>query len=160
MSIPSGSPAHTLGRLGRWWRWAVACLGLGLVIAGSVWGQDDAFPFGPFRMYSTRDDPNAPVVTTQVEAITAAGRRLTLSGPESGLRRAEVEGQLARFVAHPALLGALADAYHRRHPDQTLTRVDVVRRAYPLHGGRASGDVRSSVLATWRQHGSAPVDQP
>ena len=39
---------------------------LGLLLAGTVWGDDDAFPFGPFRMYSTRNDPNAPVISTRV----------------------------------------------------------------------------------------------
>lgn len=122
---------------------------LALVFAGSLWGSDSDFPLGPFRMYSTRDDPNAPVVTTQIEGTTADGERFTVSGPESGLRRAEVEGELGRFVRTPALLGSLAAAYDRHHPDSPLVRLDVVRRDYPLHRGRATGTQRTTVLASW-----------
>lgn len=148
------SPATSerqVSRLARWWRLGVTALVLVLVFAGTLWGQDADFPFGPFRMYSTRDDPNAPVVTTQIEATTVAGRHLTLSGPESGLRRAEVEGQLGRFVRNPALLGSLAVAYQRHHPGSTLARVQVVRRDYPLRNGRATGTERTIVLASWSQ---------
>lgn len=135
--------------MGRWWRLAATTVVLALVLAGTLWGHDSAFPFGPFRMYSTRDDPNAPVVTTQLEGRTAAGEQVTISGTETGLRRAEVEGQLDRFVQDPSLLATVAAAYDRTHPETRLSRVEVVRRAYPLEGGRASGSVHRTVLASW-----------
>jgi hypothetical protein len=141
--------AQVGARVGRWWRHAAVAAVLTLVLAGTLWGQDDAFPFGPFRMYSTRDDPNAPVVTTQIEGTTASGARVTISGTETGLRRAEVEGQLDRFVRDPELLATVAASYDRTHPGSRLTRVEVVRHAYPLRGGRSDGSVRRRVLASW-----------
>ncbi|HEY9391343.1 MAG TPA: hypothetical protein VIR27_16460 [Mycobacteriales bacterium] len=152
MARGSGAPEPPGSRLGRFasaWRLVATGLGLALVFTGTVWGQDDDFPFGPFRMYSTRDSPNAPVVTTQIEATTVSGRHLTISGPATGLRRAEVEGQLGRFVAEPALLGSLAQAYQRLHPDNPLARVEIVRRDHPLRQGRATGAERTTVLASW-----------
>lgn len=145
-SEPAG---RGIGRLARYWRLAAAAVVLALVFAGTLWGSDSDFPVGPFRMYSTRDDPNAPVATTGIEATTPAGTRLRISGPETGLRRAEVEGQLGRFVDDPSLLGSLAAAYQRHHPGSVLSRVEVVRRDYPLRHGRATGAVRTTVLASW-----------
>lgn len=145
-----GGAVRACGRVGTAWRLAVTGGVLVLVATGTVWGQDSAFPFGPFRMYSTRNDPNAPVVTTQIEAVTVdGGRRITISGTETGLRRAEVEGQLKRFVQEPELLATVAAAYERRHPGDRLARVEVVRRDHPLRAGRATGEERATVLTTW-----------
>jgi hypothetical protein len=100
---------------------------LALVTAGSIWGNDDTFPFGPFRMYSTRADPNAPVVSTRVVGLTAAGEEVKLSGGAVGLRRAEFEGQLDRIAEQPELLGLLADSFAEAHPSAPeLTAVQVV----------------------------------
>ncbi|HEY9473828.1 MAG TPA: hypothetical protein VIS06_08250 [Mycobacteriales bacterium] len=145
----TSEPPDGLGRFARVWRLTATGLGLALVFTGTVWGQDSDFPFGPFRMYSTRDSPDAPVVTTQIEATTVSGRHLTISGPQTGLRRAEVEGQLGRFVADPALLGSLAVAYQRHHPDDPLVRIEIVRHDYPLRQGQATGVERTTVLASW-----------
>src|SRR4029450_13087315 len=93
---------------GRRVRLTAVAIVLALLLAGSLWGDDDEFPFGPFRMYSTRADPNAPVVSTRVVGVTAAGEEVRLSGGEVGVRRAEFEGQLARIVDRPELLGLLA----------------------------------------------------
>ncbi|HEX5495697.1 MAG TPA: hypothetical protein VFX70_14090 [Mycobacteriales bacterium] len=146
---PGPATAVRLGRVARSWRLAATALVLALLFAGTLWGSDSDFPLGPFRMYSTRDSPNAPVATTQIEATTAAGGRVSISGPETGLRRAEVEGQLGRFVGDPALLESLAAAYQRHHPGSVLTQVEVVRRDYSLRRGRATGAVRTTVLAAW-----------
>ena len=102
---------------GRRVRAAVTVIVALLTLAGTFVGQDDDFPFGPFRMYSTRAAPDQPVVSTRVVAVTAAGAEIRLSGGAVGLRRAEFEGQLDRLVADPALLGLLADSYLSRHPD-------------------------------------------
>ena len=50
-------------------------------------------------------------VDARVEAVDAPGRLRVVDEPATGLKRAEVEGQVARFVADPALLGALAEAH-------------------------------------------------
>src|SRR5829696_434096 len=114
---------------------------LALVLAGTVWGDDDAFPFGPFRMYSTRADPDAPVISTRVVGLTAAGEEIRLSGGEVGLRRAEFEGQVDRMRDDPSLLVSLAEVYAERHPDaEELVEVQVIHRRYELDDGRRTGD--------------------
>ena len=46
-------------------RWAVTVIALALLLAGTFVGQDDDFPFGPFRMYSTTAQLNGPVRSTR-----------------------------------------------------------------------------------------------
>lgn len=126
-------------------------LGLGLLLAGTVAGQDDHFPFGPFRMYSTADDPDGRVLSTYLQAVDADGRVVARVGEAHiGLRRAEYEGQLSRVVDDPAVLGELADVFSRRHPDRPRwVELSVVRTAYELVDGVPQGE-SSEVLATWR----------
>ncbi|HVX46675.1 MAG TPA: hypothetical protein VHC49_22470 [Mycobacteriales bacterium] len=119
---------------GRGLRALIAGAALALTLAGTVWGQDRAFPFGPFRM---ADDPAR---SPRVEGLTSDGRRLVITGG-TGLRAAEVEGQLHRFEAHPQLLGPLADAYQRRHHGTRLVAVEIVA---PDHS-------RPAVLARWER---------
>jgi hypothetical protein len=136
-----------LSKAGRAVRLAVTAMVLLLLVAGTVWGDDDEFPFGPFRMYSTRDDPDRPVVTTRVVGITASGGELVLSGGEVGLRLAEFEGQLPRIEDHPQLLALLADAYAHRHPAApALVQMRVMQRRTPLHHGAPSGRTTERVL--------------
>jgi len=120
-----------------------------VTLFGTLHGQDDWFPFGPFRMYSTRDSPHAPVTSTLMQGITSAGRRITINGTETGLRRAEVEGQLGRFEREPALLATIADAYQRRHSGARLGAVEIVVRNYDLTNGAATGHYTQKLLARW-----------
>ena len=62
-----------LSRAGRTTRTAAFAVGLALLLAGTAWGQDDHFPFGPFRMYSTADDPDGAVLSTYLQAVDADG---------------------------------------------------------------------------------------
>ena len=135
------SPAARRGRL------AAVVVVLALVLAGTVWGDDDAFPFGPFRMYSTRNDPNTPVISTRAVGVTAAGEEVRLSGGQVGLRRAEFEGQLPRLEAEPELLALLAESYAERHPDAPdLLEVQVVQRRFELRDGARTGAYEDTVL--------------
>ena len=128
-------------------RGVVSAVVLALLLGGTVWGEDSEFPFGPFRMYSTRADPNQPVVSTSVVGVTADGDELRLSGGETGLRRAEFEGQLPRLVEHPELLGLLAGTYADAHPDvEELVAVRIVQRRHELRDGRRTGAYSDSVL--------------
>jgi hypothetical protein len=137
---------------GRRARLAVTALALGLLLAGTVVGQDDAFPFGPFRMYSTRDDPAGVVVSTRVEAVDATGRVLVVPDIATGLRRAEIEGQVGRFRADPALLAELSRAHDRLHPGQpAYDVVRVVERRYRLRGSRPTGEQTEQVVAQWQR---------
>jgi len=120
-----------------------------------VWGTDAAFPFGPFKMYSTRADPDRPVVSTRVVGMTADGDEVRLSGGEVGLRRAEFEGQLPRLEAEPELLALLAESYAAHHPGaEPLVEVRVVQRRHQLEDGRRTGEVTDSVLVAQRLEGA------
>jgi hypothetical protein len=137
----------TLSPAGRLVRLSATVAVLLVLLAGSVWGTDASFPFGPFKMYSTRADPDRPVVSTRVVGLTADGAEVRLSGGEVGLRRAEFEGQLPRLVEQPELLALLADTYTAHHPGaEPLVEVRVVQRRYQLEDGRQTGEVTDSVL--------------
>jgi hypothetical protein len=147
----AGDPAEAdvvvLSPGGRRARLAVTLAVLALVLAGTLWGTDASFPFGPFKMYSTRADANAPVVSTRVVGLTDAGEEVRLSGGEVGLRRAEFEGQLPRMVDDPTLLVTLAETYTRRHPDApSLVEVQVVQRHFELADGLPTGEWTDRVL--------------
>ena len=126
-------------------------VGLALLVAGTVAGQDDHFPFGPFRMYSTADDPDGRVLSTYLQAVDDEGRVVDRVGEHDiGLRRAEYEGQLSRVVEQPEILGELADVFAERHPDRPpWVEVSVVQTAYELVDGVPTRE-RTRVLATWR----------
>jgi hypothetical protein len=148
--LPAEADAVRLSAAGRIWRLVSAAVVLALLLVGTVWGNDSAFPFGPFRMYSTRADPNAPVISTRVVGLTDAGTEVRLSGGEVGLRRAEFEGQLPRLEAHPQLLGLLAQSYAQRHPSAPeLVSVQVVQRHFELRNGTQTGAFSDTVLVAY-----------
>ena len=139
-----------LSDAGRRVRVALTLLLAVLTLAGTFAGQDDDFPFGPFRMYSTRDDPNGTVVSTRVEAVDASGRVRVVDESSTGLRRAEVEGQVGRFRDDPALLGALSRAHARLRPDEPgFVEVRVVERVHELRDSRPTGEQSERVVARW-----------
>lgn len=124
----------------------------GLLLWGTLLGQDDAFPFGPFRMYATRDAPDGWVLSTRVEAVDRTGRVLVVPDSATGLRRAEIEGQAGRFRQDPGLLAAVARAHDRLHPGQpAYDEVRVVQERYRLRDSRPTGERSERVVATWRR---------
>ncbi|MGY1749867.1 hypothetical protein [Modestobacter sp. SYSU DS0511] len=149
--LPAEGEVVRLTSAGRRARLAAAAVVLALLLAGTVWGDDDAFPFGPFRMYSTRANPDTPVTSTRVVGLTPAGTEVRLSGGEVGLRRAEFEGQLPRIHRDPSLLGLLADSYAEHHPDaEELVEVQVVQRRFELSDGQRTGEVSDRVLIEYQ----------
>ena len=119
-----------------------------LLLIGTFRGTDDAFPFGPFRMYATADSPDGPVLSTRLEAVTARGTVVPVGEGDIGLRRAEYEGQLGRLS--PTVLGELVAVHTRRRPHAPAwTHLRLVQDAYALHDGRPTGVVTTTVLATW-----------
>ncbi|MET0493243.1 MAG: hypothetical protein ABW000_08945 [Actinoplanes sp.] len=140
----------TLSTRGRAVRVAVTALGALLLLLGTLWGQDDDFPFGPFRMYSTAPDPNADAPDTRVEGVDAAGRTIVLTEANSGLRRAEIEGQQAAYVADPSRLRQVAVAYAEKSPAAApLTTVRIVIRWEGIEHSRPTGTSRDETIATW-----------
>ena len=120
------------------------------LLVGTLWGDDDNFPFGPFRMYSTTKDPNGSVLSTRMESVDINGKRLVLSGGQVGLRRAEIEGQLSRFRHDPELLGQVARAYHQRNPHAVpIVRIEIIVRHYKLRDGKPSGAKVDKVVTSW-----------
>ena len=147
---PAEADVVRLSPAARALRLAIAGAVLALLLVGAVWGDDDAFPFGPFRMYSTRADPDAPVVSTRVVGLTAAGEEIRLSGGQVGLRRAEFEGQLPRIESHPELLGLLADSFAAGHPGaEQLVDVRVVQREFELSAGKPTDRYTDRVLVDY-----------
>lgn len=127
-------------------RLAAAALVLGLLTAGTVAGEDHDFPFGPFRMYATRDDPDGTVVQAVVLARTADGRTVDVTDTAGAPRRAELEGRFAAFQTDPGLFTPIGPAYRHAAPD--VVSVSLVRREFRLHDGRQTGTV-DDTLATW-----------
>jgi hypothetical protein len=140
----------TLTSRGRAVRVAATALGLGLLLAGTAWGQDDHFPFGPFRMYSTAPDPDADAPDTRVEGVDATGRTVVLTEANSGLRRAEFEGRQQAYADDPALLRQVAVAYAGRNPGAApLTEVRIVIRWAGIEDARPTGTTRDEVVVRW-----------
>ncbi|MGW5667813.1 hypothetical protein [Micromonospora sp. NPDC003776] len=142
---------ETLTTRGRAIRLGATVLGLALLLAGTVRGTDDDFPFGPFRMYSTSDPPDAPAPDTRVEGVDRTGAVVPLDQDATGIRRAEIEGQQSRYVADPGRLRQVADAYAERHPDApALAEVRIVIRWYDIQGGRPTGRWTDRTVVTWQ----------
>jgi len=122
----------------------------GLLVLGSWRGDDDHFPFGPFRMYASTQSLDAPTSWLVLEADTADGNHIALGESDSGLRRAELEGQVGQLTADPSRLAAVAAVYHRRHATAPpLVAIQLVRRSQPMRGGQPVGATTDAVIARW-----------
>jgi hypothetical protein len=122
-----------------------------LLLAGTLWGQDDHFPFGPFRMYSTGGAPDAPAPDTRVEGVDARGAVVVLTERNSGIRRAEIEGQQQSYAAEPARLRQLATAYAVRNPGAAaLVEVRIVIRWHGVRDSRPTGTYSDQTVVRWR----------
>ena len=143
---------ETLTPRGRAVRLGATALGLALLLAGTLWGIDDHFPFGPFRMYSTSEPPNAPAPDTRVEGVDRTGAVIALGQDATGIRRAEIEGQQDRYATDPTLLRQVADAYAERHPGAPeLVEVRIVIRWYGIHQGRPTGRWTDETTVRWQE---------
>ncbi|MDX6256949.1 MAG: hypothetical protein QOJ11_3283 [Frankiales bacterium] len=121
-----------------------------LLLAGSVWGSDDAFPFGPFRMYAGVNDPNGVVVSSYMRAVLTDGKVIRVDERGTGLRRAELEAELAGFVKDPASLAGIAKAHANLHPGEpAYVEVQVVELSQHLHHAALSNQT-TKVVAGWR----------
>jgi hypothetical protein len=149
--VSTGANADSLTRRGRLTRITATLIGCALLLTGTAVGDDDDFPFGPFRVYASADPPDAPVADTRVEAVDTAGLRRILTQADTGIRRAEIEGQLDRFTAEPSRLSTVATAYQRRNPGAApLREVSVVVRWHEVRDGRPTGRSWDATTVVWR----------
>jgi hypothetical protein len=140
----------TLSRRGRAARVVVTAIGAVLLLAGTLWGVDDDFPFGPFRMYSTAPGPNEDAPDTRVEGVDSTGRTVLLTEVNSGLRRAEIEGQQQEYVADPTRLQQVAIAYAEKSPGAApLKIVRIVIHWVGIEHSRPTGTSHDQVIASW-----------
>jgi hypothetical protein len=137
---------------GRRWRGGLAALAAVLILGGTFYGDDDQFPFGPFRMFSTRTQPDGHVNVAVLRGrLDGAPDVADLSTASFGLRRAEVEGQLGRMQEDPRLLGELVRAREALRADlPRLSELRLVQIQYLLEDGRRIG-YRETVMAEWRR---------
>jgi hypothetical protein len=147
-------PTLLLSRGRRAWRVAVLGALTLLFLAGSVVGQDDWWPFGPWRMFATSSAPSGAVIAFAVQVQTATEpvwHDVDLSPASIGLNRAEVEGRSGEIEAHPQMLGTLAVSHQRLRPhDERWLAVRLVRRETVLANRVPTGEVRESEIALWR----------
>jgi hypothetical protein len=142
---------ETITSRGRAVRVGVTVLAALALLGGTIWGSDDMFPFGPFRMYAGVNPPNEPAPDPRIEGTTLDGAVIALGEKETGLRRAEVEGQQELFVNDPSRLREVVAAYDRRHPSgPRLAEIRYVMRLHEIKSSRPTGKWSDSVLASWR----------
>lgn len=130
---------------GRSFRLAATAVVLALVLAGSLWGSDDDFPLGPFRMYAHSGKATGVVSVPQLVGV-ADGRTFRIAPESVNIRRAEIEGQLNRF-REPALLESLARTYIRKGHE--LDELRLVLRRRRIEDGRRVGRSTGRVVARW-----------
>ena len=135
---------------GRTARLAITVIGVAVLLAGTLFGTDDHFPFGPFRMFATTNSWSEPISIARAEVVGADGRTIVLTEANSGVRRAEVEGQLDRFRREPAVLAGLADAYRAHNPSAPkVVRVAVVIRHHEISRSGPTGRYTDETVAEW-----------
>lgn len=125
---------------------------VGLTTYTNLWGSDDHFPFAPFKMYSRTIDPDGVVRDTWAWAIDENGRDFRLSQAKTGIRRAEVEGQIRSFRRDPERLRILSDAYLDRHPGAPdVVQVQIRTREVQMRDGSPTGEERIVVRVEWNR---------
>ena len=141
---------NSLTARGRWIRVAATVICGVLLLGGTLYGVDDDFPFGPFRMYATAPDPNGDAKDTYVEGTDIDGRTVQITEGNSGIRRAEIEGQEGAYVATPSRLADVAAAYAQHTPGAApLREVRIVVRWHGIEHARPTGTYHDQVIATW-----------
>ncbi|WP_239151345.1 hypothetical protein [Virgisporangium aurantiacum] len=148
--IGSTTGHDLLSPRGRTLRMVITAVGLAVLLAGTLFGTDDHFPFGPFRMFATTDAWSKPISIARAQVVDVDGRTIVLTEANSGVRRAEVEGQLDRFRREPAALAGLADAYRAHNPSAPkVARVAVVLRHHEISRSGPTGHYTDEVVAEW-----------
>ena len=149
MLVANPEVGDALTATGKKLRVAVTAAFLALLLAGTAVGDDEHFPFGPFRMYSTRNELDGQVNAARVRITTQEGELdLSIEPRSFGLRRAEIEGQIPRIVEDPDLLEHLGHAYENIHPGVRAESVELYFVITDLEGGRPVSEMEKTI-ATW-----------
>jgi hypothetical protein len=121
-----------------------------MLLAGTFWGDDDNFPFGPFRMYSTKQELDGEVWATEVDGLTEDGRWVGIPFDDFGLRRADIEGQLGKLARPPLeVLRAMDEAYATfGRGEEDFVALRLRERTFDIEDGRPAGETVVT-LATW-----------
>jgi hypothetical protein len=139
---------------GRARRLIATALATGALFVGTFWGDDDNWPFGPFRMYSVRNRLDGRIRAALVELTMADGSevREKISPDAIALKRAEVEGQIERVDRNPSLLRHLAGTYGELHPDApAVVGIRLYYEMTRMKAGRPDGPVTEYTVATWQR---------
>lgn len=124
---------------GRGWRSAVALVVGLLVVAGTVVGSDDWFPFAPMRQYAYAVDPNGGVSTHFVEGIGVDGGAVRITYGDIDMRPAELEGILRPVETRTERLAEVLATVRARRPDAApMVGIRYVRRRVQLVDRRPS----------------------
>src|SRR5918993_875082 len=94
-----------LSPVGRMVRVVVTVIAGALLLAGTVWGTDDHFPFGPFSMYAGVNPPNEPAPDTRVEGVEPDDR--PVDGRDGGVM-ASVTRAVSRWLFEAVPKGRIA----------------------------------------------------
>jgi len=141
-----------LRRVSRVWRLGATAAVLGGLLLASAYGTNDDFPLGPMTQFAFYIPANGGTINAQwLEADTTDGEHVVVptDAGSTGLKRAEVEGQINRFVHDPALLQDIAEAQRRLHPGgPRYARIYLVKQIKTLRDGRVVA-TRMITLATW-----------
>jgi hypothetical protein len=125
----------------------------GLFFAGTTVGNDNWWPFGPWRMYSTSTPPSGSVVALKIEVLEGTDptwQPANLTPRSVGLNRAEIEGRVPQLTANPSILATLIRSHARLRPhDQPWHAIRVVRSEVLLSNGALTGKTRDTTLVTW-----------
>jgi hypothetical protein len=147
--VPAAAPGARLGHRGRVARLAGTVAAAVLLMYGTVAGTNDWFPFGPFTMYAGHYAPNGVITSNSLMARTADGRDVLVTEADTGLTRAELEGELFSFRKDPGKLASLAQAFHQRHPGASpYVEMWIAQQRWRLHN-RAVAEQSTIILARW-----------
>lgn len=145
-----GGDTERIGPRGLLARIAASAIALALLLGGTFFGSDADFPFGPFRMYATRNAPDGTVNSLRLEGVDASGEKFAISAGQVGLRRAELEGSLPRMKSDPALMEVIADRYAANNPQAPrLIELHVVVRIKQLEDSQETGEFTDRIEAVW-----------
>jgi len=122
---------------------------LGALLAGGFFGDDDHFPFGPMRMYSTTNEVDGPVSSIHLEGTTVDGEVVAIKINAIGMRPAELDGQVPRFRADPSLMRSVLETYEKTNPDgYDLVSLRLVRGIHQLED-RKEISYSEELIAEW-----------